>query len=174
MTLLLHLGEATVSHRWQRHFTWVKRHVQPSGATNDAVFLHGNSHPLARILPYIYQDYVPDMETDIRRTGFCKKKRKSTSWGYRKFRHRILLFISAIQWRNKKLLQRRNKNRTNVTKTNYSTQFRYRKPRYGPAMSRYRHHRQVEQLPPAPIYGCHRWHSLAKHRKPERFQEPTK
>lgn len=174
MTLLLHLGEATVSHRWQRHFTWVKRHVQPSGATNDAVFLHGNSHPLARILPYIYQDYVPDMETDIRRTGFCKEKRKSTSWRYRKFRHRILLFISAIQWRNKKLLQRRNKNRINVTKTNYSTQFRYRKPRYGPAMSRYRHHRQVEQLPPAPIYGCHRWHSLAKHRKPERFQEPTK
>jgi hypothetical protein len=54
----------------------VKRHVQPSGATNDAVFLHGNSHPLARILPYIYQDYVPDMETDIRRTGFCKEKTK--------------------------------------------------------------------------------------------------
>ena len=54
----------------------VKRHVQPSGATNDAVFLHGNSHPLARILPYIYKDYVPDMETDIRRTGFCKEKTK--------------------------------------------------------------------------------------------------
>ena len=54
----------------------VKRHVQPSGATNDAVFLHGNSHPLARILPYIYQDYVPDMETDIRRTDFCKEKTK--------------------------------------------------------------------------------------------------
>ena len=29
------------------------------------------------------------METDIRRTGFCKEKNeKSTSWGYRKFRHR--------------------------------------------------------------------------------------
>lgn len=54
----------------------VKRHVQPSGATNDAVFLHGDSHPLARILPYIYQDYVPDMETDIRRTDFCKEKTK--------------------------------------------------------------------------------------------------
>ena len=26
----------------------------------------------------------------------------------------------------------------------------------GPARSGYRHHRQVEQLPPSPIYGCHR------------------
>ena len=59
----------------------VKRHVQPSGATNDAVFLHGNSHPLARILPYIYQDYVPDMETDIRRTRLLQGKNEKALRG---------------------------------------------------------------------------------------------
>lgn len=162
------------SHRWQRHFTWVKRHVQPSGATmmqsscmETPIPLHGYCRTYIKIT---YPTWKPISDEP----ASARKKRKSTSWRYRKFRHLILLFISAIQWRNKKLLQRRNKNRINVTKTNYSTQFRYRKPRYGPAMSRYRHHRQVEQLPPAPIYGCHRWHSLAKHRKPERFQEPTK
>lgn len=155
----LHLSEKARSAEWCNKWCSLLAWKLPSPCTDTAIHIsrlrtrHGNRYPTNRLL---------------------QEKRKSTSWGYRKFRHRILLFISAIQWRNKKLLQRRNKNRINVTKTNYSTQFRYRKPRYGPARSGYRHHRQVEQLPPAPIYGCHRWHSLAKHRKPERFQEPTK
>ena len=48
------------------------------------------------------------------------------------------------------------KTKINVTETSYSTRFRCRKPRYEPAKSAYRHHRQVERLPPAPIYGYHR------------------
>ena len=162
-----HTGGNGTSLEWKGTFSRVVQQMMQSSCMETPIPLHGYCHTYIKIT-YPTWKPISDEPTSAR------KKRKSTSWGYRKFRHRILLFISAIQWRNKKLLQRRNKNRINVTKTNYSTQFRYRKPRYGPARSGYRHHRQVEQLPPAPIYGCHRWHSLAKHRKPERFQEPTK
>lgn len=155
----LHLSEKARSAEWCNKWCSLLAWKLPSPCTDTAVHIsrlrtrHGNRYPTNRLL---------------------QEKTKKHFVGIQEIPSPHITVYQRNTMTEQKLLQRRNKNRTNVTKTNYSTQFRYRKPRYGPARSGYRHHRQVEQLPPAPIYGCHRWHSLAKHRKPERFQEPTK
>lgn len=156
----LHLSEKARSAEWCNKWCSLLAWKLPSPCTDTAIHIsrlrtrHGNRYPTNRLLQGKNEKALRGDTGNSVTAYYCLSAQYNDG--------------------TKKLLQRRNKNRTNVTKTNYSTQFRYRKPRYGPARSGYRHHRQVEQLPPAPIYGCHRWHSLAKHRKPERFQEPTK
>ncbi len=98
MTLLLHLGEAnrftevaTALHLSEkaRSAEWCKQMMQ-SSCMETPIPLHGYCRTYIKIT---YPTWKPISDEP----ASARKKRKSTSWGYRKFRHRILLFISAIQ-----------------------------------------------------------------------------
>lgn len=94
---------------WSGSFTQVTTAIHPNDravhlgdGTDGALFLHGYCRKYTRITYPIWQPASDELAS-------ARKNEKNTLWGYRKFCHCILLYISTIRWRNKNIAVRKQK-----------------------------------------------------------------
>ena len=90
-----HTGDNGYSPEWQGLFIWVMVQMV-------ALFLHGYCRKYTRITYPIWQPASDKLAS-------TRKNEKNTLWGYRKFCHCMLLYISIIRWRNKNIAVRKQK-----------------------------------------------------------------
>ena len=69
---------------WSGSFTQVTTAIHPNDRACSSGWWYRWCTLLARILPYIYQDYVSNMTTGIWQAGFYKEKRKKHFVGIQK------------------------------------------------------------------------------------------